>query len=166
MPIYEFYCPDNHKIYSFYARSREQAAKIPKCPDNPKFRMIKMVSGFSITHGSGGEKSETEGEGNEPAIDERAMAGLMQEMESAMTGMDENNPDPKVLGRMMRKMAEAAGEKITGGMEEMIRKLEEGADPEKLEEEFGDVLENEESASGGYRRKAAPIRDPKLYDYD
>lgn len=165
MPIYEFYCPDNHKIYSFYARSQEQAKQIPKCPDNPKFRMIKMVSGFSITGGAGEKAEEGEG-GIEPVVDERAMSGLMKEMESAMSGMSDDNPDPKLLGRMMRKMAEVAGEKVTGGMEEMIRKLEEGTDPEKLEEEFGDVMEGGNDTPGNRRKKTAPLRDPKLYDYD
>ena len=39
MPIYEFYCPDNNRLYTFFARNAEQAARIPLCPDNPGFGM-------------------------------------------------------------------------------------------------------------------------------
>ena len=36
---------------------------------------------------------------------------------------------------MMRRMAELTGERIDGDMEEVVRRLEEGADPESLEEQ-------------------------------
>ena len=39
MPIYEFYSPDNHKLYQFFARSLAYHDTIPLCPDNPAFRM-------------------------------------------------------------------------------------------------------------------------------
>ncbi|MDA0813829.1 MAG: hypothetical protein O3C21_15740 [Verrucomicrobia bacterium] len=53
MPIYEFYCPDNNKLYSFFARSLSLKDKIPRCPDNPLFQMEKRVSRFTVTKGSG-----------------------------------------------------------------------------------------------------------------
>ena len=37
---------------------------------------------------------------------------------------------------MMRKMSSLTGEKIPETMEEMIRRMEAGEDPEKLEEEY------------------------------
>ena len=43
MPIYEFYCPDNHKIYQFYARTLAQGRVVPACPDNPGYRMRKIL---------------------------------------------------------------------------------------------------------------------------
>lgn len=177
MPIFEFYCPDNNRIYTFFARNREQAERIPKCPDNPEFRMIKIPSTFAISKGgsskkSGGEDAspenpgaETAPEGMDKQIDERAMMSVMSEMERAIEGMDENNPDPKLLGRMMRRMAEVTGERLDGQMEEVVRKLEEGADPEKLEEEFGDFLGDEEGGGGG-GFGGGPSRDPNIYDYD
>jgi len=102
---------------------------------------------------------------------------VMAEMERDMAGMDENNPDPRALGRMMRKMTEATGQKMPSEMEQMIRRLEAGEDPEKLEEEFGDAFENMDfpdgmggeeggdATSGGVkaRRKQAE-RDPALYE--
>ena len=106
------------------------------------------------------------------------MERVMAEMERDMAGMDENNPDPRALGQMMRKMTEATGQKMPAEMEHMIRRLEAGEDPEKLEEEFGDAFENMdfpdgmggEGAEGGgssgsvkARRKPAE-RDPALYE--
>ena len=74
----------------------------------------------------------------------------------------------------MRKMTEATGQKMPEAMEQMIQRLERGDDPEKLEEEFGDSLENlgEEFAEGAGRGEAMPIaisaaaptRDPALYE--
>ena len=43
MPIYEFYCPDNHRIYSFLARSLALAGRIPRCPENPDYRLVKVA---------------------------------------------------------------------------------------------------------------------------
>ena len=95
----------------------------------------------------------------------------MAEMESEMAGMDENNPDPKQLGRLMRKMAEASGQKLPGEMQEMLARLEKGEDPEALEEQFGDALEGMENQEfeGAARailkaRKGTPRRDPQLYE--
>ena len=136
MPIYEFHSPDTNKIYSFFARSLACAGKIPRCPDDPNAQMERLVSKFALT-GRAKEKSDT------PAGDDMdpRMERVMADMERDMAGMDENNPDPRALGRMMRKMTEATGQKMPGEMEQMIRRLESGEDPEKLEEEFGDAFE-------------------------
>jgi hypothetical protein len=92
--------------------------------------------------------------------------------------VDEN--DPRAMARMMRRMSELTGEKIDGEMEEVVRKLEEGADPDSLEEQLGAGDEGAGDPEGGEgappadpkerrhrfkRRLAAPRRDPKLYDY-
>lgn len=172
MPIYEFYCPRTHKIYSFFARSLALAGKTPRCPDNPEYPMERMISSFSFT-GRAKEKSETPS--GDPAEDAR-MEQAMMEMEREFAGMDENNPDPKALARMMRKMSDLTGEKMPATMEEMIQRMEAGEDPEKLEEEYGDALEDfepgagagegaEQEGSGKVRaRRSRPQRDPTLYE--
>ena len=180
MPIYEFYCPDNHKVYQFFARSSAYADKIPTCPDNPDFQMVKKVSGFAI---SGAEKkSSGEGGADGPDMDDPKMMAAMAEMEKAVSGMDEDNPDPRQMGQLMRQMAEMTGESLTGEMEEMVRKLEEGADPEHLEEQFGDLLGDEEGGdpmagmggledsdgpeSGGGAFRGPPLKDETLYEFE
>ena len=103
------------------------------------------------------------------------MERVMAEMESEMSSMSEDNPDPRQLGRLMRKMTEATGQKMPEAMEQMIQRLEQGEDPEKLEEEFGDSLENlgedfGEGAQGEEKpilsrlRRQRPTRDPALYE--
>ena len=178
MPIFEFYCPDNHKIYQFYARSSAQAQRIPVCPDNPGFRMVKRISGFAI--GSLEKKSTAGADSSEADRDDPRMLSAMAEMERAVSGMDEDNPDPRLMGKMMRQMAEMTGERLSGEMEEMVRKLEEGADPEALEEQFGDLFgeddgsvdpmaavaggEERDGSSGGFR--GPPLKDDTLYEFD
>ncbi len=171
MPIYEFYSPDTNKIYSFFARSLAQGASTPRCPDKPKARMERLISRFAVT----GRAKEKSADGPEALADPR-LERAMAEMESEMAGIDENNPDPRQLGRLMRKMADATGQKMPGEMEQMLRRLESGEDPEKLEEEFGDALEDlGEGSFGGAEaegavkallkaRKKRPSRDPKLYE--
>lgn len=184
MPIYEYYSPDTNRIYSFFAKTLAQGRVIPKCPDNPKARMVKLISGFAI---GGRHKSEPAADATVPATDaaeDARMEAAMKEMEGAMSSLDEN--DPRALARMMRRMSELAGEKLDEPMEEAIRKLEEGADPDALEEEmsglFGDDGEpgtpgpdgpadakkpDAKEARAKFKvRRPPPTRDPKLYDYE
>lgn len=190
MPIYEYYCPDNNRIYQFFAKSLAQAQAIPKCPDNPAFRMVKMISGFAISGGAKKSGAPEAGGGSDPAsesgagpaaggpgggADDPRMEAAMSQLESEMGSIDEN--DPRAMGRMMRRMSELTGEKLDGEMEEMVRKLEEGQDPEKLEEQMGGALGEggdddmgddgdwSGGAGGGRGFGRAPSRDPNLYDY-
>lgn len=193
MPIYEYYCPDNNTIYQFYAKTLAQGKLVPKCPDNPKFRMQKALSTFAVKS-SGKKSGDAEakegaagapGANGDPAEDAR-MEAAMNAMEGEFANVDEN--DPRAMGRMMRRMAELTGEKIDGEMEEVVRKLEEGADPEALEEQLGGAFpdgegggmddpygegpmpgaDKPEPKEGKFRFKARrPLRrDPKLYDYE
>lgn len=171
MPIYEFYCPDNHRIYSFLARSLAHRDKIPRCPDNPKLRMEKRVSRFAFPRGVG----EPVGDDPFAGMGDDKMESFMADMEREMSGMDENNPDPRQMGRLLRRMTDAVGEKTPPEMREIIKRLEAGEDPEKLESEFGDLAggeaEGDDTANflsatmkkikTGFK---APARDPKLYE--
>jgi hypothetical protein len=164
MPIYEFYCPDNHRIYQFFARSVAQAGAVPPCPDNPAFRMRKMLSSFAVVGAPRADGPAAEG-AQEPADDAR-MGAAMAAMEREFSGVDDN--DPRAMGRMMRRVADLTGEKMDGGMEEVVRKLEEGADPDSIGDEL--AAEAPPSEGGGPARripraKRPPARDPRLYDY-
>ena len=175
MPIYEYFCPDNRRIYSFFARSLRYADKIPRCPDNPKWKMEKMLSGFAIT---GRAKEETADFGGDD-MDDAKMEAAMNAMEREFGGVaDSDNPDPKALAAMMRRMGELTGQKMPAEMDEVIARLEKGEDPDKLEEEYGDVFDKMDSmggdddANGGgekegrakRRLKRRITRDPKLYE--
>jgi hypothetical protein len=169
MPIFEFYCPDNNRIYQFYARNLAQGRTVPPCPDHPKFRMQKALSAFAV-----GGRAKEGGEGAAGAPPDRPgdarLEAAMGAMEREFSSVDEN--DPKAMGRMMRRMAEMTGEKMGGDMEEVMRKLEEGADPASLEEQLGaDTGDDTGDPPAGVARRrpgtrrSAPTRDPKLYEY-
>jgi hypothetical protein len=77
----------------------------------------------------------------------------------------------------MRRMFEAAGVPVAGGMEDALRRMEAGEDPEKIEAEMGDVFETDPfSAVGekdpagaarglaGLRHRLPPSVDPELYE--
>ena len=90
------------------------------------------------------------------------MMGLAGEME----GVDEN--DPRQMARVVRRLTEATGVAVGGEMEEALRRLERGEDPEKIEEELGDLLEGDnlfgkEGLKGLKRRLAPPVHDDTLY---
>lgn len=170
MPIYEFYSPDTNRIYSFFARSISYADKIPRCPDKDGARMERMVSRFAFT-GRAKEAGD-----DAPGESDPRMERMMAEMEREMSGLDENNPDPRALGRMMRKMTEATGQAMPSEMEHMIRRLEAGEDPERLEEEFGDVFDEMdfpgdgeggagEPCGGGRPARRPAERDPVLHEF-
>lgn len=167
MPIYEFYSPDNNKLYSFFARSLSMKDKVPRCPDDSSFRMEKRVSRFAVTKNS---RDSASGPDDDllAGLDESKMESLMMEMEREMSGMDDENPDPRQLARFMQKMAGAMGGKVPDAMQEMISRLEKGEDPDALEAEFGDAFDDDDmlaafmAAKGGLNR--TPSRDPKLYE--
>ncbi len=192
MPIYEFYCERNHTVYQFYAKTLAQGKLTPKCPDNPRWPLKRVVSQFAFTGRAQEPRADADAPaGGDPAEDAR-MEAAMNAMEREFSAVDEN--DPRAMARMMRRMSELTGEKIDGEMEEVVRKLEEGVDPEALEDRLGAGPEGEGGEDGDpygmggggpggdakteaekkearmrYRlRRAttAPRRDPKLYDYD
>jgi hypothetical protein len=174
MPIYEFFCPENNRIYQFYAKTLAQGRTVPPCPDNPAYPMRRIFSAFAVV-GSGQKKgggTAAAAEGSPDSPGDARMEAAMGEMEREFSGVDEN--DPRAMGRMMRRMADLTGEKIGGEMEEVVRKLEEGADPDSLEDQLGAGPEAgeepgpakaEEPARPSRRRRAAPQRDPRLYDF-
>lgn len=163
MPIYEFYCPDCNTIYNFFS-SRVNADARPHCPKCPREELQRLMSRFSTL-------KRTKGKGEDedfplPDIDEdkmeRAMATLAQEAES----LDED--DPRQAARLMRKLSDMTGLSLGPAMEEALERMERGEDPEQIEEEMGDLLEEAEpfvQASGkrGKRAKSPPKVDETLY---
>ena len=157
MPIYEFYCPDCHTIFSFLSRSAG-ARKRPACPKCGRPKLSKQVSSFAISKGLP-EPSAGEGfPGMDEARMERAMAELAQEADSI--GED----DQKAVVRLMRRFYQSSGVELSGNMEETFRRMEAGEDPEKIEQEMGELLEQEEPlfAGGGLKSLRRKIRPPEV----
>jgi hypothetical protein len=83
-----------------------------------------------------------------------------------------NEDDPQAMARMMRKLMETTGMRMGAGMEEAIRRMEAGEDPDKVEEDMGPLLDSEDPFSPSEnplralqrRLQEAPNVDPQLYD--
>jgi hypothetical protein len=96
------------------------------------------------------------------------MSAMEREAMGLMEGLDEKDAeDPRVMARLMRRMAEMSGEPVTPTMHEMFRRMEAGEDPEALEEELGPQLEEEMGEDGNDDGDglggAQPSRDGGLY---
>jgi hypothetical protein len=76
------------------------------------------------------------------------------------------------LSRCVRQLFHSAGLKLGPGMEEAMQRMEAGEDPERIEQELGDVLEAEDPFQAGgkpdlrdLRRRWLPPRvDEGLYE--
>ena len=71
----------------------------------------------------------------------------------------------------MRKLTDMTGMELGPGMQEALKRMEAGEDPDAIEAEMGDLLEDEEpflmpDKKGGKKgaKRAAPKRDETLYD--
>lgn len=168
MPIYEFYCADCHRIYRFLSR-RVDTAKRPSCPRCGSAKLERRVSTFAVSRGR--ERPE------EPDlldnVDEAALERAMMEMAGEAENIDED--DPRQAAQLMRRMFQATGLPMGDAMQEMLGRMEAGEDPEALEEEYGDLLDEdpflgaEEGATGGrrierLRRRLPPNVDPELHE--
>jgi putative FmdB family regulatory protein len=163
MPIYEFACPKCRKIYSFLSK-RVNPDHLPICPKCGNKKLEKQMSRFAMTRGLAESSEASEGgEGPMPDMDDPRVARAMAEMEREMAHLDENNP--KHIAQMMRKMKDILpADSVPKELDVAIKRLEAGEDPEKIEEDMGDVLGEfmgEAGADGG----AGYAKDEGLYDY-
>jgi len=161
MPVYEFYCADCHTVFNFLSR-RVNTEKRPACPRCGRPELERQVSRFALSRGRDEEPSA---EGM-PDMDGERMERAMESLAGEMEGVDEN--DPRQMARFMRRFTEATGVDLGAGAEEAIRRLEAGEDPDRVEEEMGQLLDAgnpfaPEGVRGLKRRLRAPERDETLY---
>ena len=166
MPIYEFYCEDCHTIYSFFSR-RVNTEKRPGCPDCSRSALTRQVSTFSSPR-SGDDRADEPPADLDQAGLERAMASMSQDL----VGMDEQNP--RQAASVMRQLFDASGLRIGATMDEAIERLEAGEDPDRIEAELGEALQDGDlfqttprQLIHDIRRKHLPPRvDETLYELD
>jgi len=164
MPIYEFYCQDCNTVFQFFSKT-VSPDKIPPCPKVATHHPLeRQMSRFAM--GRSGAKKETASpeagsmeNGASPMDDPRVEAKMMDLM-SRMEGMDEN--DGRAMGRMMRELSQLTGEGTDDpAMQEAIRRLEGGEDPERVEEIVGDAWGD---GSAGGAEFSEPSYDGGMYD--
>lgn len=165
MPIYEFYCSGCHMIFNFLSREIDTTRR-PACPRCGTQRLERKVSLFAISKG----RAESASEELPPGIDEGRMEQAMETLARQADGLDED--DPRAMAGVMRKFYESTGLQMGDGMQEALSRIAAGEDPDKIEEQLGDLLEQEgpfgegaTAGSGGLRsRLLAPEVDPTLYE--
>jgi putative FmdB family regulatory protein len=167
LPIYEFYCHNCHTIYSFFAR-RVDTQTVPACPKHGKHKLQRQMSRFAISRG---RSDAAEADGSlPPDMNDEKMEQAMMQLAGESEGLNED--DPQAMARMMRKLMDTTGMRMGDGMEEAIRRMEAGEDPDKVEEDMGGILDNEDPFTSGEgqikamrrRMTEAPNVDPEVYD--
>jgi putative FmdB family regulatory protein len=162
MPIYEFYCADCNTLFNFFSKTIN-TRKTPKCPKCKTADLSRRMSAFAVT-GRAREDSEA---GDLP-IDERKMEQAMQMLAGESERINED--DPKQAADLMRKLTDMTGLEMGAGMQEALQRMERGDDPEQIEADMGDILENEEpfqlapKVGGKKATRPIPLRDDTLYD--
>lgn len=164
MPIYEFYCPDCHMLFSFLSR-KVAPDKRPGCPRCRRRTLEKQVSAFAMT---GRAKEGGEGMDDLP-IDESRMEQAMTALAGEAEGLNED--DPRQAAQLMRKFSRMTGLEFGNGINEAIGRMEAGEDPEKIESEMGDALDTDDpfvlpgrKGGGAGGRRGGPARDATLYE--
>ena len=159
MPIYEFFCDPCNTIFNFFAKT-VNVTKQPCCPrcNGPLQRQMSLFAHI-------GKATEESGPEDLP-IDESKLEGAIGKLAAEAEHLNED--DPRQAVDLMRKFTEMTGMKLGDGMQEALSRMEAGEDPEKVEAEMGDVLENEEPFSLESKKskpaKPQPQRDDTLYE--
>ncbi len=169
MPIYEYACPKCRVVFNFLSK-RINPEGLPTCPKCGNKKMVKQLSRFAMSRGLKEPASATEGEAGGPPMpdmDDPRVERAMSELERDMEHMDENNP--RHMAHMMRKMKDIMPPgTVPKELDVAIKRLESGEDPEKIEQDMGDLLgdfmggPDEEGGMGG---GGGYSHDSGLYDY-
>jgi putative FmdB family regulatory protein len=176
MPIYEFYCAHCHRLFNFLSRT-VATTKTPDCPRCHRADLTRRASSFAISKGRKEEPAATpEAADLPPGFDESRLEQAMSSLARDAESMDEN--DPRQGARLMREVFRAAGLPVGAGMDEALKRMESGEDPEKVEAEMGDAFDEDPFAAGAgavgpepkerlarlRRRLLPPSVDPELYE--
>ncbi|MCX7047463.1 MAG: zinc ribbon domain-containing protein [Candidatus Sumerlaeota bacterium] len=180
MPIYEYACHHCRKIYQFFSKTMKPETG-PACPKCGGAKLERVLSSFAAV-----SSSKTKGGASAAAKDPDMQAGgapgaggsmmddpfarmspgqqvaaerEMMKLMSDADGLDES--DPRQLGHLMERMTQITGIQDKT-MNEAIRRLKDGEDPEKIEADMGDIFGDEGGPGGG--GTSGYGRDPDIYD--
>lgn len=134
MPIYEYFCARCNTLLNFFS-ARIDPAEAPSCP-----HCGGSISRRPARFATISRSSSAEGEGPDDdlfaGLDEGRLEQVMESMGSELEAMGEDE-DPRAMARIFRRFGEASGLELGPRMEEMLRRLERGEDPEAIEDELG-----------------------------
>ncbi|MBC8316378.1 MAG: zinc ribbon domain-containing protein [Desulfobulbaceae bacterium] len=158
MPIYEFYCSECNTLFNFFSR-RINTTKQPLCPKCNQ-TLQRQMSTFA-TIGKATESSDDFPLDIDESQMEKVLAGLAGEAGNI------NEDDPRQMANLMRKFSDQTGLSLGDGMEEALARMEAGEDPDKIEQEMGDILENEDPFGKKTKKstkRSRPLIDETLYE--
>jgi len=164
MPIYEFFCSRCNTIFNFYSKA-VNTSKRPDCPKCKSPKLARRMSSFAFTG-----RAKEPGDTDDLPFDESKMEQAMNMLAGQVDKIDEN--DPKQAANLMRKLTEMTGMELNPKMQEALTRMEKGEDPEQVEAEMGDLLDEDEDpfilpgkkGRGSGIKRPAPKRDETLYD--
>ena len=160
MPIYEFYCSDCNTIFNFFS-SRVNTEKRPICPKCDHGPLKRIMSQFAVLKGA-----KKEDDMGMPDLDESKLEKAMSVLEREAGNINED--DPKQAADLMRKLCHMTGINMGSSMEEALQRMEAGEDPEKIEEEMGNLLDGDDFFNTAKKctagaKKRPPAHDDTLY---
>jgi len=162
MPIYEFYCKKCNTIYNFFSKS-VNTSKVPSCPKCKNVTLARQMSVFAAITGSGKDDAA---DNPLSGLDESKMEKAMMQFAAQAEKMKDD--DPQAAAKLMRKLSETTGMKLGDGFQEALRRLEAGEDPDKIDDEMGDILSAEDPFGKKQGGKPTAFRKPRkdetLYD--
>ncbi|MFC1895056.1 FmdB family zinc ribbon protein [Thermodesulfobacteriota bacterium] len=163
MPIYEFYCEDCNTIFSFFSKT-VNTTKQPTCPRCKATPLVRRMSVFAVTG-----RVQEDGDMDDVPFDEAKMERAIETLAREAENIDEN--DPRQAARLMQRLTDMTGVELGPGMQEAMQRMEAGEDPDEIEAQMGDLLEDENALllpeKKGRRRterRPAPKVDETLYD--
>jgi putative FmdB family regulatory protein len=163
MPIYEFYCEKCNTIFNFFSKTVNTTKK-PKCPKCKTHILSRQMSAFAFTG-----KAKENSDADDLPFDEGKMEKAMQMLAGEADKISED--DPRQAANLMRRLSDMTGLQLGPGMQEALKRMEAGEDPDAIEAEMGDRLEAEDpfilpdkTDTASKVSKAPPSRDDKLYD--
>jgi DNA-directed RNA polymerase alpha subunit len=128
----------------------------PKCDKGP---LERLISGFAFLKGA------EEDEMGMPDLDEAKLGKAMSLLEQEAENLNED--DPGQAAHLTRKLCDITGLNLGSRMEEALRRMEAGEDPEKIEEEMGDVLKEEnlfnKSSEASKKAKKSRLHEMKPF---
>ena len=158
MPIYEFYCEKCNTLFNFFS-CHINTTKQPNCPKCDQI-LQRQISTFATI----GKAKETDDD-FPLDIDESKMESVLSGLASEAENINED--DPRQMANLMRKFSDQTGLSLGDGMEEALARMEAGEDPDKIEQEMGDVLENEDPFGKKPKKSIrciSPTVDDTLYE--
>ncbi len=114
MPTYEYRCQECHQRFDRFQTYAEYGHRTVSCPKYGSDHVQRLIGRIRI--------ARTEERRIEEMVDPSQLNGI--------------EDDPKALGHLMRQMGREMGEGMEPEFEEVVSRLENGQNPEQIENEM------------------------------